>query len=380
MVRMIIDEIRKLLKGKKAEILNSASIEAVVLSYLNKKYLNSNMSVTGESRFQDEEKLAVWGYTGVSSSEILTATQELPAVLGKKKIKVGTHYSDRPLLLGGLYLLSKSVGDIASGNLVKDAIDENLNNFGIFDQFLLYSSTETVPKIVKNYTKADLEKKDVGELLTLYIFCKKFSPHFKLNEIGLREILTKSLGNLITDKDIDYQKIFLLEYFISNETNRAFKFREYDAKKLVKYILSNFGNSIFKITKTRRKDHKVYEVNDEYDVQDLLYTVFKPVFQAIIDEDYTPKLAGSSKRIDLVIPNENIVIEVKYIRKNDKVVDFIKQLNEDISSYQRHPNTQTLYGFVFDPFHKIVNKNEFYELNGERSFKGIKYNVEIIIN
>lgn len=380
MVRMMIDEIRKLLKGKKREILNSASIEAVVLSYLNKKYLNSNIPVTEESRFQDEEKLAVWGYTSVSSSEIATAKQELPTVLGKKKIKVGTHYSDRPLLLGGLYLLSKNVGDVTSGNLVKDAVDENLNNFGIFDQFLLYSSTETIPKIVQNYTKSDLEKKDVSELLTLYILCKKFSAHFKLNEIGLREILTNRLGNLITDKDIDYQRIFLLEYFISNETNRAFKFREYDAKKIVKYILSNFSSSIFKIVDSRRKGHSSYKIDDEYDVQDLLYTIFKPIFQQIIDEDYTPKLAGSSKRIDLVIPNENIVIEVKYIRKNDIVVDFIKQLNEDVNSYQKHPNTQTLYCFVYDPFHKIVNKNDFYELNGERVFNGIKYNVDVILS
>lgn len=51
----------------------------------------------------------------------------------------------------------------------------------------------------------------------------------------------------------------------------------------------------------------------------------------------------------LELPSEDIVIEVKIVRESNKEKKFIEELNTDISSYHKHPNTKVLFGFVYDP-------------------------------
>ncbi|WP_262713093.1 PD-(D/E)XK nuclease domain-containing protein [Subsaximicrobium wynnwilliamsii] len=98
-------------------------------------------------------------------------------------------------------------------------------------------------------------------------------------------------------------------------------------------MIDNFPEAIKQI-KSRRKGKDAFQFKDEYDVQDVLYVMLKPVFPNMKAEDPVPKVGATSTKIDLILRQEKILIEVKMIKESDNDESkFIKQLKEDIQSY-----------------------------------------------
>ena len=68
-----------------------------------------------------------------------------------------------------------------------------------------------------------------------------------------------------------------------------------------------------------RRDHgrPSYLIENEYDVQHLLFVSVRSLFDDARLEDWTPKHAGASKRIDIVVPSAETVIETKLYEMQD---------------------------------------------------------------
>ena len=96
-------------------------------------------------------------------------------------------------------------------------------------------------------------------------------------------------------------------------------------------------------------------INDEYDVQDLMKALLKLYFDDIRPEEWTPSYAGSSSRIDFLLKDDEIAIEIKKTRKNltDKKIG--EELIIDIVKYKQHPDCKTLICFIYDPEGNIGN-------------------------
>ena len=58
----------------------------------------------------------------------------------------------------------------------------------------------------------------------------------------------------------------------------AFKYNNMSSVELIKNIFYNFQDAIKHLTNNRRKNHTVFEINDEYDVQDLSYLILRSIF------------------------------------------------------------------------------------------------------
>jgi REase_DpnII-MboI len=119
-------------------------------------------------------------------------------------------------------------------------------------------------------------------------------------------------------------------------------------------ICNNF-HKIVKQLKVRHSQRKALEINDEYDVQDLLHSLLHLYFTDIRAEEYTPSHAAKCSRIDFLLKNENIVIEVKKTRDGLAAKEVSAELFEDIRRYQSHPNCKTLICFVYDPDGRVIN-------------------------
>ena len=119
-------------------------------------------------------------------------------------------------------------------------------------------------------------------------------------------------------------------------------------------LLSKFP-SVARQLRSRHNRRNTLEIEDEYDVQDLLHALLKIHFDDIRKEEWTPSYAGGSSRMDFLLKNEQIVIEVKKTRNSlgDKEVG--EQLLIDIARYSRHPNCKVLVCFVYDPEARIGN-------------------------
>ncbi|HBH50047.1 MAG TPA: hypothetical protein DDX98_15490 [Bacteroidales bacterium] len=96
-------------------------------------------------------------------------------------------------------------------------------------------------------------------------------------------------------------------------------------------------------------------INDEYDVQDLLNSLLHIEFDDVRPEEYTPSYAGSSTRMDFLLKNEKIVIEVKKTRKGLTDKEIGDQLILDSQHYKAHPDCKHLICFVYDPENRVQN-------------------------
>ncbi|GGA95708.1 hypothetical protein [Mucilaginibacter rubeus] len=158
------------------------------------------------------------------------------------------------------------------------------------------------------------------------------------------------------------------------------KYLNKQAEEMVRDILNNFSNAVQKVVKERRKGHPAYAIVDEYDVQDILYVILKCVFPLLRDEDPIPKVGGKSTKIDLILRQEDILIEVKMIKSADSnETHFIEQLKVDFESYHECKWLKKLFCFVWDPYKKTRDIANFHDLNGIRNKNEHTFDVEVIV-
>jgi len=105
----------------------------------------------------------------------------------------------------------------------------------------------------------------------------------------------------------------------------------------------------------RHSGRPTLDINDEYDVQDLFHGLLQLYFDDIRSEEWTPSYAGSSSRIDFLLDDFNIAIEIKMTRQGLKNKEASEQLAIDKDHYRNHPKVQHLICFIYDPTKQIRN-------------------------
>ncbi len=124
--------------------------------------------------------------------------------------------------------------------------------------------------------------------------------------------------------------------------------------RIIENICYKF-HSVARQLQSRHSDRSTLEIEDEYDVQDLLHALLKLHFDDVREEEYTPSYAGSSSRVDFLLKDEKIIIEVKKTRKGLKAKEVGEQLIIDKAHYTVHPDCKSLICFVYDPDGRISN-------------------------
>lgn len=119
-------------------------------------------------------------------------------------------------------------------------------------------------------------------------------------------------------------------------------------------LINSFHNVSRQIL-NRHDKRETIVINDEYDVQDLLHALLRIEFDDIRPEENTPSYAGSSTRVDFLLKNEKIIIEVKKTRKGLADKEVGDQLILDSQHYKTHPDCNRLICFVYDPENRIRN-------------------------
>ena len=107
--------------------------------------------------------------------------------------------------------------------------------------------------------------------------------------------------------------------------------------------------------RSRHADRSTLDINDEYDVQDLMHALLRLYFDDVRPEEWVPSYAGSASRTDFLLPQIDTVVEIKKTRVglNAKVLG--EQLIIDIFKYKKHPQCRKLLCFVYDPEGRIAN-------------------------
>jgi len=182
---------------------------------------------------------------------------------------------------------------------------------------------------------------------------------FLIKNLGYNHPFTIDFNNNVYQNNDEHVKIGLgiLESLKEDNINYNLnKIEIQDKTKNLELLMNRFHN-VARTLLNRRENRKTLEIKDEYDVQDLLGSLLKIYFDDIRPEEWTPSNAGSANRIDFLIKDINVGIEVKKTNEHNKDKEIGKQLQEDIENYFKHPDCDRLYCFIYDPNGLIVNPN-----------------------
>jgi len=152
-----------------------------------------------------------------------------------------------------------------------------------------------------------------------------------------------------------------------------------DKTSLIIQIIDYFP-VISRYLSKRKHSRSPFEIKNEYDVQDLLFVNIRSVFEDARIEEWTPKHGGKSKRIDIVVPSCNTVIETKYIRDENHAKSISDELKVDIESYHAHSRCQNLLFLVYDSKKHIIDPSEISnDLSGRRIKGNSSFDVQVLV-
>jgi len=166
-------------------------------------------------------------------------------------------------------------------------------------------------------------------------------------------IILESIKN-----DIGQNPKFWENYFSKNKTiQKTLSQPEINSSiYIVRKICSQFHLVAKQLGDHRHENRDTIIITDEHDVQDLLHALLKIFFNDVRPEECTTSYAGGSSRIDFLIKDDKIAIEVKKTREGLKGKQIADQLIIDIDRYKAaHPDCERLFCFVYDPENLIQN-------------------------
>lgn len=225
------------------------------------------------------------------------------------------------------------------------------------------------------------QRTEIAKLLRMHRMSPEFTKWRRDTEIALERIFSPGSRNIADFKEISYSLSVFMNTTPDHEFQAAYErglkradailasmideIRDYDFAEadetgapdqlnLIERICLRF-HSVARQLQSRHGDRETLQVNDEYDVQDLLHALLRIHFEDVRPEEWTPSYAGRAARVDFLLKNERIVIEVKKTRPGLKAGDLGEQLIIDRARYEQQPDCDLLICFVYDPEGRIGN-------------------------
>jgi len=127
-----------------------------------------------------------------------------------------------------------------------------------------------------------------------------------------------------------------------------------DGFHLIMNVLKKFKTASTSLTQPRRKGKETLQLLDEHDVQDFLLMLLKPHFSITAENVVETNIDRQFLKIDFLIAKEKIAIECKFNRDRD-FRQFRKEIADDLLTYSKHQDCNTIIFFVFDGELKLSN-------------------------
>ena len=100
-------------------------------------------------------------------------------------------------------------------------------------------------------------------------------------------------------------------------------------------------------------------------MRDLVYVMLRASISNVRTEEPVPYRAGTHKFVDLASELAGVFVEIKWIGKRRQWRNILKQINDDVQSYFKHPSCSTIIFLIIDAVKDIPDPGQF-----ERSISG----------
>lgn len=101
--------------------------------------------------------------------------------------------------------------------------------------------------------------------------------------------------------------------------------------EILEGISRSMGHWTYEVKpKVKNVPAQKWEIDHEYHVQNLLWTILRPIFPDLVDEESLKKLGHTSPRYDLGVPSLSTIIEVKYLRRRGQAA--LKKVTDEVAA------------------------------------------------
>ena len=185
---------------------------------------------------------------------------------------------------------------------------------GIINCIYEYTSEPSIMNFIKECERA-LQENDIEILL---FSCKEISKWYNKNINSIQS------NEFVYNKDVHNNNLKLINEIIENIENYSKEYNKvsiknndglyYNNKDIIINLMNKF-HLVVKQLRDRYNNRETLDVQDEYDVQDLLHSLLYIYCDDIRSEEWCPSYASKCSRQDFLLKNEKIVIETKRLEK-----------------------------------------------------------------
>lgn len=146
-----------------------------------------------------------------------------------------------------------------------------------------------------------------------------------------------------------------------------------DVTQLLKGVESGLKRWVFEDKpKTKKCTTQKWDIQNEYHVQSLLWSLLRPLFSDLKDEEYLQSIGYKHPRVDLAIPSLRLIIEVKYLRSSvqSSLAKITEEIAADANLYLNGNDFDQIIVFVWDHSASVQHHESL--VQGFIQFPGIK--------
>ena len=108
-------------------------------------------------------------------------------------------------------------------------------------------------------------------------------------------------------------------------------------------------------------------IRNEADVQRIVWTILRPTFPDLVDEDYLPKFGAKNYKPDFGIPSLRLLIEAKYVSGSKTIGEIQDELQTDIVGYRESTSEyDALLFFIYDTRGEVAGHTELHRVIKEQ--------------
>ncbi|HKO30622.1 MAG TPA: hypothetical protein VJU54_05760, partial [Nitrospiraceae bacterium] len=126
-----------------------------------------------------------------------------------------------------------------------------------------------------------------------------------------------------------------------------------------------------------RKDYRpTLEVEDDYDLQDLLCALLKVEFDEVGVDEWIPPYTGGAPRKTFLIHRDEIAIVAKKTRPGLTTQELTDQVSADSARYASREKCATLFCFIYDPEGRVGSPKR---LETDLTSVSDRYMIEVLV-
>jgi hypothetical protein len=161
----------------------------------------------------------------------------------------------------------------------------------------------------------------------------------------------------------------------SSESHFAAPLYKEDSLELIRKVCLRF-HAVTRQLRLRKDYRATLEVEDDYDLQDLLCALLRVEFDEVGFDEWIPPYTDGAPRTALLLHRDQIAVVVKKTRPGLTTKELADQVAADSAHYGAREQCTTLFCFIYDPEGRIGSPKR---LETDLTSVSDRYMIEVLV-